>query len=85
MLFRSFWMGVAPQPFIDRAEPALRRTLALMQDRAAASERLAQVPTITIPAPVTPAPAAPIPAANLAPAPAPAPAVAAVDTARSGR
>jgi NADH-quinone oxidoreductase subunit M len=80
LLVLIFWMGVAPQPFIDRAEPALRRTLALMQDRAAASERLAQVTPITIPAPTIPAPAPPTPA----PTPVATPVVGA-DTVGSGR
>jgi NADH-quinone oxidoreductase subunit M len=43
LLILIFWMGVMPQPFIDRAGPALQRTLFLMKDRAVASERLAEV------------------------------------------
>ncbi len=34
------WMGVMPQPFIDRMQPALERTLALSEQRAAASVAL---------------------------------------------
>jgi len=40
LLILIFWMGVAPQPFIDRAEPALNRTLALMRSRAIASGKM---------------------------------------------
>ncbi len=29
-----FWMGFTPQPFIDRMQPALERTLALAHQRA---------------------------------------------------
>ena len=69
LLILIVWMGVAPQPFIDRVEPALARTLTLMQDRAAASERLAQAPRAAFPAvPVSSA----APAASAAPVPVPA-------------
>jgi NADH-quinone oxidoreductase subunit M len=40
LLILIFWMGVFPQPFIDRSEPALTRTLALMRTRAVASGRM---------------------------------------------
>jgi NADH-quinone oxidoreductase subunit M len=40
LLILIFWMGVAPQPFIDRTEPALTRTLALMHSRAVISGRM---------------------------------------------
>jgi len=43
LLILIFWMGVAPQPFIDRTEPALTRTLALMRARAVASGRMSAV------------------------------------------
>ena len=65
LLVLIFWMGVAPQPFLDRMQPALERTLALTQTRAAQSVALA------------PAPAAPLAAQSVALAPAPAPPVAA--------
>ena len=35
LLILIFWLGVVPQPFIDRMQPALDRTLALAQQRAA--------------------------------------------------
>jgi NADH-quinone oxidoreductase subunit M len=35
LLILVFWMGFTPQPFIDRMQPALDRTLALAQQRAA--------------------------------------------------
>jgi len=35
-----FWMGVVPQPFLDRMNPALEATLQLAQRRAAVSARL---------------------------------------------
>jgi NADH-quinone oxidoreductase subunit M len=41
LLLLIFWMGVAPQPFLDRMQPALDRTLALTQTRAAQSTALA--------------------------------------------
>jgi len=40
LLVLIFWMGVAPQPFLDRMQPALDRTLQLTNDRAAAAGRL---------------------------------------------
>jgi NADH-quinone oxidoreductase subunit M len=33
-----FWMGVYPQPLLDRAQPSLDRTIALVQKRLAMSE-----------------------------------------------
>ncbi len=48
-----FWLGVAPQPFLDRMQPALDRTLALASQRAAvaaALEPAAEPPTaVTVP------------------------------------
>jgi NADH-quinone oxidoreductase subunit M len=35
LLILIFWMGVAPQPFLDRMQPALDRMLQLTADRAA--------------------------------------------------
>jgi NADH-quinone oxidoreductase subunit M len=73
LLILIFWMGVAPQPFIDRVEPALGRTLALMQGRAALNARMAgsaspgtsapsiQVIPVPSPPPSTPAPGTPSP------------------------
>jgi NADH-quinone oxidoreductase subunit M len=45
LLVLIVWMGVAPQPFLDRVQPALDRTLALAQHRmnAAAADALAPV------------------------------------------
>src|ERR1044072_1044634 len=37
LLLLIFWMGVAPQPFLDRVQPALDRTLALTDQRKASS------------------------------------------------
>ena len=37
LLVLIFWMGVAPQPFLDRMQPALDRTLALTAQRAQAA------------------------------------------------
>ena len=69
LLILIFWMGVAPQPFIDRIEPALGRTLSLMQGRAAMHAQMAGtsmpealMPSIqVVPLPSSPAPAAPAP------------------------
>jgi len=44
LLVLIFWMGVAPQPFLDRMQPALDRTLALTQSRAAHAALLAPAP-----------------------------------------
>ena len=41
LLLFIFWMGVAPQPFLDRMQPALDRVLQLTQARAAQSAALA--------------------------------------------
>jgi NADH-quinone oxidoreductase subunit M len=46
ILILIVWMGVAPQPFLDRMQPALDRTLLLVQQRHDASARLA--PTASI-------------------------------------
>jgi NADH-quinone oxidoreductase subunit M len=43
LLLLIFWIGVQPQPLIRRVEPALARTLELMQERAAASRRMAEL------------------------------------------
>jgi NADH-quinone oxidoreductase subunit M len=40
LLVLIFWIGFAPQPFLDRAQPALDRTLELTQSRAAQSAAL---------------------------------------------
>ncbi len=37
LLVLIFWMGVAPQPFLDRVQPALDRTLELTRQRAVTS------------------------------------------------
>jgi len=34
ILILIFWLGLVPQPFIDRMQPSLERTLRLAQDRA---------------------------------------------------
>jgi NADH-quinone oxidoreductase subunit M len=44
LLVLIFWMGVAPQPFLDRMQPALDRTLQMVQTRAAASAAMAPAP-----------------------------------------
>jgi NADH-quinone oxidoreductase subunit M len=58
LLVFIFWMGVAPQPFLDRMQPALDRVLQLTQARAAQATALA------------PAPAAPLVTRLALPAPA---------------
>ena len=55
LLLLIFWIGVQPQPIISRVEPALARTLELMQERAAASKRMAEL------APAEQSQAAPLP------------------------
>jgi len=47
LLVLIFWMGVAPQPFLDRMQPALDRTLQLTETRAAAAA--AMVPAAAAP------------------------------------
>jgi len=37
LLILIFWMGLMPQPFIDRMQPALNRTIELSKQRAAAA------------------------------------------------
>ncbi len=59
LLLLIFWMGVMPQPFLERVQPALDRTLALANQRAEIGRRLGAVPQ-----PVGPAAAA---TASLAP------------------
>jgi NADH-quinone oxidoreductase subunit M len=44
LLVLIFWMGVAPQPFLDRMQPALDRVLLLTQARAAQSATLVPEP-----------------------------------------
>jgi NADH-quinone oxidoreductase subunit M len=46
LLLLIFWIGVQPQPIISRVEPALARTLELMQERSAASKRMAELPAV---------------------------------------
>jgi NADH-quinone oxidoreductase subunit M len=41
LLILILWMGVYPQPLLDRAQPTLDRTVELVQQRQAAAERLA--------------------------------------------
>jgi NADH-quinone oxidoreductase subunit M len=41
LLVLIFWMGVAPQPFLDRMQPALERTLTLSQIRMQQGDRMA--------------------------------------------
>jgi NADH-quinone oxidoreductase subunit M len=43
LLVLIFWMGVAPQPFLDRAQPVLDRTLELTRQRAVSSASAAGV------------------------------------------
>jgi NADH-quinone oxidoreductase subunit M len=49
LLLLIFWIGVMPQPIIQRVEPSLARTLELMQERAAASSRMAEIDPTTPP------------------------------------
>jgi len=48
LLVLIFWMGVMPQPFIERMQPALERTLILARERAEASEGLRMRPGIAL-------------------------------------
>jgi len=41
LLLLIFWMGVAPQPFLDRMQPALDRTLQIAQARTHAGREAA--------------------------------------------
>jgi len=64
LLVLIFWIGVMPQPFLDRAQPALERTLALAQSRAAMIERIEEANAAADrAAPGAPAPQASAPAA----------------------
>jgi NADH-quinone oxidoreductase subunit M len=55
LLLFIFWMGVMPQPFLDRMQPALDRTIQATADRAA---RMAALPAGAAIAPATAAAAA---------------------------
>src|SRR5262245_34031025 len=44
LLLLIFWMGVMPQPFLDRMQPALDRTLILTRQRAEQSAMAAGLP-----------------------------------------
>jgi NADH-quinone oxidoreductase subunit M len=44
LLLLVFWMGVMPQPFLDRAQPALDQTLELTRTRAVRSAQMAGLP-----------------------------------------
>jgi NADH-quinone oxidoreductase subunit M len=44
LLILIFWMGLMPQPFIDRMQPALNRTLELSKQRAAAAAVMHTLP-----------------------------------------
>jgi NADH-quinone oxidoreductase subunit M len=54
ILVLIFWMGVMPQPFLDRMQPSLDATLRLAQERMAMSARMIAPPA----AQVVPPPAA---------------------------
>ena len=60
LLVLIFWMGVMPQPFLDRMQPALDRTIEMTQARAkqmsawAASQASAAPGPRPVPAPVAP-------------------------------
>jgi NADH-quinone oxidoreductase subunit M len=41
LILLIFWMGVFPQPILDRAQPTLDRTVALCKARIQVSERMA--------------------------------------------
>jgi len=68
------WMGVAPQPFLDRVQPALDRTLALAEHRLNAAAADAAAPGAQgygfAAATATPGVAASAPAAAATPDPA---------------
>ncbi len=44
LLFLIFWMGVAPQPFIDRMAPSIARTIELSQARMHSAQMLSEAP-----------------------------------------
>jgi NADH-quinone oxidoreductase subunit M len=44
LLLLIFWMGVGPQPFLDRMQPALDHTLELTRTRAVQSAQMAGQP-----------------------------------------
>jgi len=46
LLVLIFWMGVMPQPFLDRIQPALDRTLTLTARRSAAAAALVPAPAL---------------------------------------
>ena len=50
LLILIFWMGVMPQPFLDRMQPALDRTLELSKQRAAAAAAMHTLPGALLPA-----------------------------------
>ena len=52
LLVLIFWMGVQPQPFLDRMQPALDRTLALAATRAELGRRISALPAPAEPATV---------------------------------
>ena len=58
LLVLIFWMGVAPQPFLDRMQPTLDRVVAQVQMRAAqqAAAVAPPAPPATPASPATPAP-----------------------------
>ena len=64
LILLIFWMGVAPQPFLDRMQPTLDRVVAQVQQRAAEQAALAAPAPPEVPAtpvvPETPAPIAPV-------------------------
>jgi NADH-quinone oxidoreductase subunit M len=47
ILLLIFWMGVGPQPFLDRMQPALDRTLGITHERAVRSAQAAGLPQPT--------------------------------------
>jgi NADH-quinone oxidoreductase subunit M len=55
LLVLIFWIGVMPQPFLDRMQPALDRTLVVAEARHAASQRMAEAITPAAPMPAGPA------------------------------
>jgi NADH-quinone oxidoreductase subunit M len=71
LILLIFWMGVAPQPFLDRMQPTLDRVIAQVQQRAAEQAALAAPATPEVPAtpvvPETPAPIAPVPTGEARP------------------
>jgi NADH-quinone oxidoreductase subunit M len=57
LLVLIFWMGCAPQPFLDRMAPAIERTLAMTESRAVQAASVVPAP-VTVASALAPAPRA---------------------------